>query len=594
MNKPFIQLSFSLLLLAIFSSSHALEWTPRLEQAAQGEFRDPMETFRLYIPAEVPIEVLKTLALELDNIDVTAMVNRDGSFAEFTPVQPLAWGSHTLRLVEYADDGSIVERGQWVFEVRRSSIFREIDYAGDINLIASQRIADKNLVNPGEEEPSGFSGQGSAVFQGRIADDDWEASGQIDLIYSSEEELTVNGDRLDMGEYLIQAQIQSLNTQTSLGHHSLPQSSLVMEGFHRRGVSGSVALNNLKSSVSGFALRAEEVIGFQNGLGIGDKDNRVDGVVWETRPLSDNPQQLYLAATYLSGSSNKTGESVGAEDADQSGDAWALVADSTILDEQLRIRGEIAGTTIDRVTADTADTDLINESADAISLSATYSPQSVDTDNTFFWNTGLEFSQIDTYFISLANPGLPADKELNRLFFNADWQGISAQLSAAKETDNVDDIVDQPRIETKLNQLALNYSLPEAPPEDSWLNTIGIPSLTVQLSNSQQKQIKEALDSMGNPLYADLDINNDMTMLAANFNKESWSWGMTFSESQQEDKITPANDQITYSRDLNANIQINDQFVITPSIQSQTTQISFDSSTSDTELYKPRDSILNN
>ena len=168
--------------------SIAAEWSPQLEQEKQGQFREPMETFRIMIPSHVSTATLQTLALELDNIDVTAMISRKGSYALFTPVQPLEWGKHVLRLVEYADDGSIFEKGFWEFEVRRSTIFREMDYAADINLVASQRIADKNLVPAGSEEPTGFTSQGSAAFQGRIADDDWEVTGSMDLIYTSEEE----------------------------------------------------------------------------------------------------------------------------------------------------------------------------------------------------------------------------------------------------------------------------------------------------------------------------------------------------------------------------------------------------------------------
>lgn len=585
MTKLHHALLSACVLLGMAFSSQAQEWTPQLQAAAQGEFRDPMESFRIHIPASLPMSVLQTLALELDNIDVTAMVSRQGEIAEFTPVQPLPWGKHVLRLVEYAEDGSIVERGHWEFQVRRSAVFREIDYAADINLIASQRIADENLDAGGAKEPDGFTGQGSAAFQGRVADDDWEATGQMDLIYNSEKEQTSNDRQLDLGEYLFTGNMPSAQTRLNLGDHSLSQTSLVMEGFHRRGLSGSVGISALNSSVSAFAMRSEPVAGFQQGLGIGDRDNRVDGVVWETQPFQDHPEQLYLSATYLSGASNQSGEAVGAAQADQAGKAWSLLADSTLLDQQVRLRGEVAGTNVDSITADTGDQDLINKDGNGVSFSATYTPQPTSPDSRMFWNTGVEYSKIDTYFISLANPNLPSDKELNRVFVNADWSGLSAQLSAARETDNVDNIDTLPRIETKLSQLALNYSLTEAPAEGSWLHTIGTPSLTLQFSNSTQKQIKAVLDNFGLPVYQDLDITNDTSMFGASFNKQSWSWGWSYSASEQQDKINPNQDQITYSRELNANIQFNDSIVVIPALQSQTTQLTFDGSTSDTDIY---------
>ena len=169
-----------------------------------------------------------------------------------------------------------------------------------------------------------------------------------------------------------------------------------------------------------------------------------------------------------------------------SSDLWSIVADSTMLDRQLRFRAEMASSKTDIVTADIADIDLIDAKGDAIAFLATYTPQSISADTTFFWNTGLEFSEVDSLFNSIANPNLPNDKTLQRLFFNADWSGISAQLSAAKETDNVDNDETRPEIETKHNQLLLNYSLTELPQPSSFFDVVGLPSFSLQWGNTTQ------------------------------------------------------------------------------------------------------------
>jgi len=172
MNKRyFFQFTLAGLLALHCQLALALDWYPELEQS--NSYREPMQSFRIHIPKSVPTDVLQSLVLELDNIDVTAMVTRDGEYAAFTPIQPLEFGKHVLRLVEYAADGDINEKGYWEVSVRRSSLFREADYAADINLTASQRIADNNDPAPGEEEPKGFNAQGSASLQGRVADKDW-------------------------------------------------------------------------------------------------------------------------------------------------------------------------------------------------------------------------------------------------------------------------------------------------------------------------------------------------------------------------------------------------------------------------------------
>lgn len=555
-------------------TSFASDWSPQLEQARQGDFREPLETFRIKIPSSVSIEVLQTLALELDNIDVTAMVSREGTYALFTPAQPLEWGKHILRLVEYADDGSIFEKGFWEFEVRRSAVFREIDYAADINLVASQRIADKNLVQPGQEEPTGFTGQGGAAFQGRIADDDWQVTGQMDLIYNSEQEQTTNNQEIDLGEYLITGNRK--DTQVNLGVHTLAQSSLVMEGFHRRGISANIGFNEINSSAAGFVMRTNEIIGTQNGLGFTDSGNTVNGVVWESQPLEENPEQLYVSATYVSGKSNTSGETVGEAQNTQDGDAWSLIADSTILDQQVRIRGEVASTNINYTSTDL---NLNDKSASAYSFLATYSPLPSFENSTFYWNTGIETSEVETNFISLANPNLASDKTLNRFFLNADYKGISSQFSTASEWDNVDDDPSNPQIKTNLSQLTINYSLTEQPEENSLFDTIGIPSISLMWSNTSQDQVKASTTPT-----EDLDISNDSISLTTSFNKNTWNWSWSYSEMEQDNKINPDQNSMTWSRALNASYQVNEKFVLSPSLQSQATENVFDSGTIDTDI----------
>ncbi len=553
----------------------ASDWSPELELPG---VRQPMEALRISIPENVSIETLQTLALELDNIDVTAMVTREGGYAVFTPVQPLKWGKHELRLVEYAEDGSIFEKGFWVFEVQTQSGIREADFTADISLVATTRVADKNL---GEPEPDSLTGQGGAALQGRVAGEEWEVTGNMDLIYSSQRELTSNRQELDMGEYLITGQHRS--TQLKLGHHSIAQTSLAMEGFQRRGVSASKGFSSINSAVTGFVLRAEEINGFEHGLGISDPDNTVYGIVMENQPVTSNPELLYLSATYLSGESNTVGASVGASQAEQKGETWSLVADSTMLDQQLRFRAEMASSKTDLITADITDIDLIDAKGDAISFLATYTPQSISADTTFFWNTGFEFSEVDSQFNSIANPNLPNDKALQRLFFNADWSGISAQLSTAKETDNVDSDETRPEIETKHNQLLLNYSLTQMPPPDSFFDVMGLPLFSLQWGDTRQKQITAAL---ANTIFIaeNLNIENSQYRLGADFNKTTWSWGLAYSESDQKDKVDATRSSVTTGADIHASYQLNQYFTIAPSIILNNTEFASDDSNFDTDI----------
>ena len=177
------------------------DWFPELEQA--NAYFTPTQGFRIYLPPEMPNEVLPTLVLELDNIDVTAMVSYQGNYAVFTPVTPLQYGKHVLRLVEYADDGGINEKAYWEIDVRQSSLFRELDYAADVNLTGSYRVADNSETLAGEAEPDAFNAQGGAALQARMADDGWEINGQMELQYNSDASLSATGDAVEMASFLL-------------------------------------------------------------------------------------------------------------------------------------------------------------------------------------------------------------------------------------------------------------------------------------------------------------------------------------------------------------------------------------------------------
>ncbi|MCW8946535.1 MAG: hypothetical protein OQK80_03625, partial [Sedimenticola sp.] len=114
-----LRLPFFILSILFFVSVQA-DWSPELVSTTDRGYRLPSEEVRLYIPPEVPLEVLQRLSLELDDIDVTALVGREGDFALFVPIQPLSYGQHRLRLVENGADGSLLERGFWLLEVRKS------------------------------------------------------------------------------------------------------------------------------------------------------------------------------------------------------------------------------------------------------------------------------------------------------------------------------------------------------------------------------------------------------------------------------------------------------------------------------------------
>lgn len=453
------------------------DWQPTLEDAKRVDYREGDEVFRIHIPPDVPLAELQKLALELDAIDITAMVQRVGEYAVFKPVQPLAPGRHELRVVEYADDGSIMELGDWSFEVRQSRLLREYAVAADTQLTASVRVADNSLTYP---RPDRLQGQGSSQIGYSAASGNWRSQGQFDLIYNSLNTGQTGGRRLDNGEFLFSADNSYIGAR--VGHQNVGTTSLVMDNFRRRGISLQGRLPMMNSRLSGFSLSSEDIRGFQRGLGIGDSHRTVNGVSFDSSPLSGRPQALYLSGTWLDGQGRENSGLVGAIDGLESGrakgSAWSLSADSQLFNNRLRLRGEYASTNYDFNTND----NLNSEKDTAYSLLATFADTTAIGLN---WNAGVEHRKIGTFFKSLGNLALPSDRRLLRAFGGAQWSTLGVQASIEQQQDNVEDIAQLPRIQTDLSNISMNWA-PALASADSWLGT---PSFGAAFSHQKQRQI---------------------------------------------------------------------------------------------------------
>jgi len=532
------------------------EWQPTLATAEHKNYRGADEVFRIRIPSDVPVEELQRLALELDNIDVTAMIQREAEYAVFQPLQPLSPGYHELRIVEYADDGSILERGFWRFEVRQSRLFRELAVAADTRVTGSYRAADDNLATP---RPDRLQGQGSSRIGYRASSGDWNTRGEFDLLYNSLNDDIPGRRQIDNGEFLFSAGNRYVDAR--VGHQTVGTSSLVMNNFRRRGVSLEGRIPLINSRVSGFSLSSEDIVGFRRGLGISDSQRRVDGVTFDSSPLKDKPQALYLSGTWLSGQGRDAAGLVASIDDREAGradgSAWSLSADSQLLDNRLRLRAEYAATDYDFNTSDS----LGSESDTAYSLLATFSDSTAAGLN---WNTGVESRKIGTFFKSLGNLALPSDRRLLRAFGGAQWSTVGVQASIEQQKDNVEDIDTLPRIETGLGSISLNWS-PALASADGWL---GAPSLGAAFNRQQQDQTS----TPSGFLQPKTDNDLDSWQAYAMFSYPSGSWGLTLVNTQYRDHSGVQNDTDTTGVYLDGSWRYRQRLSLAPSIRFDRTE----------------------
>lgn len=555
--------------------AHAQEWQPQLADAAA---RKPVDPIRITLPA-LPGAVLQRLALELDDVDVTATVVRQGNQIVFTPPQPLSFGDHQLRLVEHGADGSITERGLWKISVRKTAAFREASLQGNVTINLVRRIGDKNLASP---EPDKSQANGAAQLQGIIADGNWKITAQLDLIANSQITQMPRGaghGHSDVGNFLITGENGPVIAKA--GHHSVGPDSLIMQGFTRRGVSAGLQSTDKAHSATAFSLRSQDVVGAQEGFGVGDSENRTDGLVITSRPISSRRDALAVSVTALSGegpvAAGATGTGSAGDSTIAAGRAAGIIADGNLLDRRMRLRGEYAVTRYDFDGSRGRDTDLdgaidVNQAAEkdkAYAALVTWTPwtNKMVNNKPLAWNMGVENKRLGTFFKSPANPLGVADRELVRAFTGLNHAGFDAQLSLGRETDNVNDIALLPQTASLQTVVSLSFTpqSSQVPGPDG--KTPPPPWYGQPTFNATMIMLDQDVDKAGATLTVGPLNETRNTSLTATFTYPTWSWSLSHTRGENTNFINTAVDTQNRMTQANANFRVGEKLTLGPTLQ---------------------------
>ncbi len=139
----------------------------------------------LQIPGELSSGQLASLAVELDQIDVTALAKISRGRIEYSPPQALAPGSHAVRVVEYAADGHLIPRGEWHFSVGGGpkTARRGWSVKGDVGATVSGRIADSDLTPPA---PPAVTANGTFNVHAIRSFSEWTAEATVTGLYGTD------------------------------------------------------------------------------------------------------------------------------------------------------------------------------------------------------------------------------------------------------------------------------------------------------------------------------------------------------------------------------------------------------------------------
>jgi hypothetical protein len=536
----------------------AQDWVPELQPPASGSFYAADEAIVLVIPAEIAAGAAIELAVELDEFDVTALLQVEGGRLLLDPPEPLATGNHQLRLVEYGSDGSIIERGAWSFEVRDGETLQELSASANTSVDLLYRFAGNDLIDP----PDNFTAQGAGDAQARIADGDWSIDADANYFLNSQQDQTIDGKRLDIGEYLFSGSYEAAtDLNVRLGHQDIGADNLIMSDFYRRGLSVTLGQPEENLSVTAFALRSEPILGVDNFTGVADSENRVQGVMVTARPIESLSENVEVSGTFYEGETRAVGNATGFFGEDSSGSGASLAVDTLWLDQRLRLRGELALTRFDFDDSGDlpADDDL------AYSLLASYALiPGGDSDGEYVsWDVGVEHKRVGTFFASVANPFVVTDRETTLAFTNAVWGEVSMQAQAGYETSNVEELNVLPTDRTYFATFDASYSPVMEPDEDGSYGWLGQPTFGLALNFNDGKQIDIQAAFVG--IGGDYQVRS-ATVSASSY-YDFWSWSLSQSVNSFEDRSGATGDTMDYLTDLGLQFQPDESLTIGPYAQ---------------------------
>ncbi|HME38379.1 MAG TPA: hypothetical protein VKG63_05385 [Steroidobacteraceae bacterium] len=489
----------------------------------------PGAPLRIGLPSQLSSAQLASLAIELDHIDVTALAHIAAGQISFAPPQPLSAGPHELAVFEYAADGRPQPRGVWKFAavVAGSSAPKNWSVKGSAGAQVSERVAESHLSDPA---PPRLTANSTFDLKAARTSAEWSAEGTVNGLYGSD-----NGTSALSGQGLQPAQMQlalkHLKDSIVIGDQTLAFDNLLISGLSRRGISGHLADLPLGVETTAFSVRDSSLAGFYGGLGVGDSNDRVSGVIVQSRPLTSKAEALTVSVAFVSGTS-PGGLSVvapypggngmfppttpGTVTTVQSGSgsAWLLALNSQVPGTTLKLNGQFAESTFDFPgTLGQNDTRLDDH---AYNVGLTFGHPLIGAWN-FNMSAGYQF--VGTYFTSLANPTLPPDRSSASLSATTSGHGIVVAASGAIQEDNTDDNASIATVRSVPLSLTGSYS-PTLPAHvTEWLGT---PAINASVQDTRTHNITSPAASMP----TDNDLNNDTLGVAFSYKRFTWQVGV--------------------------------------------------------------------
>lgn len=543
-------------------------WIGSLAPATQSANYGPREDLKIQVPDHVRFETLIRLGLEVDAIDVTPLLAFEDQVFTYRPPQALATGEHQVRLVEVTPEGDVIERGNWSIQVSGDAAVALADeqeqnpfsLSATNSVEFSQRFADKGFANlPARGQVSGGGYADASYSSGR-----WSVTSNANYLLQTQKELSASDRGFDLGEYNFNTRFdgEDFFGQVALGHQSLGTDSFVMSNYDRRGLSASLGTSDETVSVTGFSFRPESVVGSENLTGLNDSDNLLMGFQAKAHPVPDWGKDFSVTGLYYSGKGTEDGFGIGGDSTTNESDGWSVIVERYLFDRSLEIKGQYARSNFEQGDVLVGDDDA---AGDAWSMALAYTPfQSEEIGGEYLSLTiGAQYERVDTFFSSLANSSLAADRDGLLLYSDFYWGNFSANAQGLSQTNNVDDLSFLPTDRLLSLQFSGSYYPTVEPVDEDETDWLGQPYLNLNLG----KVNNDRVDTPDEYLGTDTDNSNLSITFGGGSSYEQWGWQLSETYSRFEDLTDNASHTVNYLTSLGGYWNVSDRLEFNSSLQ---------------------------
>ncbi len=362
----------------------------------------------------------------LDGADITNIIEKNGDELQYSPIEVMPAGSHSLEVVVYSSDGE-EHRQDFTFNTRQSKEFDEA-YSKNIADGTYRYLLDKceDLENISRYSFDMNWSTESKLKQGNF---DTTLTGNLRYLNQYLPVEPPEEEYLSLTQFLWETNYlyHDFRFGSDIGDVQINESPNTIEWLGRRG--GKVNAGYANYDVNAFAVKSKELYGFNGGFGIGgSRDDHILGVSAGATFFSD---MLEAKIIHITGGEEDLSYGMWAEETFKKGHVSGVVLKSNLFENMFQLETEYNASTYDDNTID--------------EYTGEYLP--AEKDNAFRaradgnyreYTLGMGYEYFGPYYQVVGNPNIQRDWEGYNIQTGAGFEISSINLSFSHYNDNVE------------------------------------------------------------------------------------------------------------------------------------------------------------